>query len=123
MNASLANSPSSPWQLITANIKVSAVSAVSLCPRRLTAQRSIEDAEEAERERRRRLRDASCWSNGGRSPSEESADGELLAEENNRWVPTSLPIFSLSAPQLHHHIYLTAESNARSPITYLFRNV
>lgn len=52
---------------------------------RLTAQRSIEDAEEAERERRRRTRDASRWSSGGRLPSEESTgDGEPLAlEENN----------------------------------------
>ncbi|KAM9352179.1 uncharacterized protein lsp1a [Symphorus nematophorus] len=49
---------------------------------RLTAQRSIEDAEEVERERRRRAREASRWSNGGSSPGEFSPDNEMPAEEN-----------------------------------------
>ncbi|KAE8296688.1 Lymphocyte-specific protein 1 52 kDa phosphoprotein [Larimichthys crocea] len=49
---------------------------------RLTAQRSIEDAEEVERERRRRAREASRWTNGGSSPGELSPENETLAEEN-----------------------------------------
>lgn len=58
---------------------------------RMTAQRSVEDAEEAEREQRRRTRDASRWSSGG-SPSEESAgDGESVAEENDNLKPRSSP--------------------------------
>uniref|UniRef100_A0A3B4UY80 Lymphocyte specific protein 1 a n=1 Tax=Seriola dumerili TaxID=41447 RepID=A0A3B4UY80_SERDU len=41
-----------------------------------TAQRSIEDAEEAERERRRRAREASCRRNSGSTPGE-SYDSDL----------------------------------------------
>nr|XP_057931641.1 caldesmon, smooth muscle [Doryrhamphus excisus]XP_057931642.1 caldesmon, smooth muscle [Doryrhamphus excisus]XP_057931643.1 caldesmon, smooth muscle [Doryrhamphus excisus] len=39
---------------------------------RLTAQRSIEDAEEVERERRRRVREASCRRNSDSAPAEEN---------------------------------------------------
>lgn len=49
---------------------------------RLTAQRSIEDAEEVERERRRRAREASRWSNGGSLPGDVSPESETPAEEN-----------------------------------------
>ncbi|XP_076590018.1 uncharacterized protein lsp1a [Chaetodon auriga] len=48
---------------------------------RLTAQRSIEDAEEVERERRRRAREASRWTNGGSTPEEFSPENETPAEE------------------------------------------
>ncbi|XP_041794988.1 non-muscle caldesmon isoform X2 [Chelmon rostratus] len=48
---------------------------------RLTAQRSIEDAEEVERERRRRAREASRWTNGGSPPGEFSPENETPAEE------------------------------------------
>ncbi|XP_019737384.1 non-muscle caldesmon-like isoform X2 [Hippocampus comes] len=41
---------------------------------RLTAQRSVEDAEEAERERRRRARDQSCRRNSDAAPAERAAD-------------------------------------------------
>ncbi|XP_062276686.1 non-muscle caldesmon [Scomber scombrus] len=47
---------------------------------RLTAQRSIEDAEELERERRRRARE-SFQTNGGSTLEESSPEGEMLAEE------------------------------------------
>ncbi|XP_044049529.1 non-muscle caldesmon isoform X2 [Siniperca chuatsi] len=49
---------------------------------RLTAQRSIEDAEEVERERRRRAREASRWTNGGSLPGESSPENETPAEES-----------------------------------------
>ncbi|XP_042361290.1 non-muscle caldesmon [Plectropomus leopardus] len=49
---------------------------------RLTAQRSVEDAEEVERERRRRAREASRWTNGGSLPGEFSPENETPAEEN-----------------------------------------
>ncbi|CAK6978691.1 hypothetical protein OJAV_G00052310, partial [Scomber scombrus] len=45
----------------------------------LTAQRSIEDAEELERERRRRARE-SFQTNGGSTLEESSPEGEMLAE-------------------------------------------
>lgn len=48
---------------------------------RLMAQRSIEDAEEVERERRRRARDASRWTDGS-SAGEFSVENEALTEEN-----------------------------------------
>ncbi|KAM7415314.1 hypothetical protein PAMA_019914 [Pampus argenteus] len=48
---------------------------------RLTAQRSIEDAEEVERERRRRAREA-FRRNSGSPPGESSQEGEMLAEES-----------------------------------------
>ncbi|KAM3609349.1 uncharacterized protein V6R79_013487 [Siganus canaliculatus] len=44
---------------------------------RLTAQRSIEDAEELERERRRRAREASRWTNGETPGDERELDGDL----------------------------------------------
>ncbi|XP_030282952.1 non-muscle caldesmon isoform X2 [Sparus aurata] len=59
---------------------------------RLTAQRSIEDAEEVERERRRRAREASRWSNGGSLPGDVSPESETPAEENmydGDWKPNS----------------------------------
>uniref|UniRef100_A0A8P4K7I3 Lymphocyte specific protein 1 a n=1 Tax=Dicentrarchus labrax TaxID=13489 RepID=A0A8P4K7I3_DICLA len=49
---------------------------------RLTAQRSIEDAEEVERERRRRAREATSWTNGGSPPEEFSPENETPAEES-----------------------------------------
>ncbi|XP_038561433.1 non-muscle caldesmon isoform X2 [Micropterus salmoides] len=49
---------------------------------RLTAQRSIEDAEEVERERRRRARESLRWSNGGSLPRESSLENETPAEES-----------------------------------------
>ncbi|XP_024911844.1 non-muscle caldesmon isoform X2 [Cynoglossus semilaevis] len=49
---------------------------------RLTAQRSIEDAEEVERERRRRAREASQRRNSGSTPGECSPEGEVATEEN-----------------------------------------
>ncbi|XP_073328968.1 uncharacterized protein lsp1a isoform X2 [Pagrus major] len=61
---------------------------------RLTAQRSIEDAEEVERERRRRAREASRWSNGGSLPGDFSPENETPAEENmydGDWKPSSSP--------------------------------
>ncbi|XP_068595255.1 non-muscle caldesmon [Brachionichthys hirsutus] len=48
---------------------------------RLMAQRSIEDAEEVERERRRRAREASRWTNDS-SARESSSEHEMGAEEN-----------------------------------------
>ncbi|KAM7397290.1 hypothetical protein PAMP_020274 [Pampus punctatissimus] len=48
---------------------------------RLTAQRSIEDAEEVERERRRRAREA-FRRNSGSPPGESSQEGEMQAEES-----------------------------------------
>lgn len=56
----------------------------TVCPllSRLTAQRSIEDAEEVERERRRRTRKASRWTNGGSLPGEPSLENETQAEES-----------------------------------------
>ncbi|XP_034392049.1 non-muscle caldesmon isoform X2 [Cyclopterus lumpus] len=41
---------------------------------RLTAQRSVEDAEEVEREQRRRAREATRWTNGGSQPGESSPE-------------------------------------------------
>ncbi|XP_056272684.1 non-muscle caldesmon isoform X2 [Pseudoliparis swirei] len=41
---------------------------------RLTAQRSVEDAEEVEREQRRRRREETQWSNGGSPPGESSSE-------------------------------------------------
>ncbi|XP_041651568.1 non-muscle caldesmon isoform X2 [Cheilinus undulatus] len=49
---------------------------------RLTAQRSVEDAEEVERERRRRAREASRWTNGGSLHAESSSENETPAEES-----------------------------------------
>nr|XP_020449013.1 non-muscle caldesmon-like [Monopterus albus] len=49
---------------------------------RLTAQRSIEDAEEVERERRQRAREALRQSDSGSMPRESSPDSETPAEEN-----------------------------------------
>lgn len=49
---------------------------------RLTAQRSIEDAEEVERERRRRARESLRRRNSGSVPGESSLDGEMPPEEN-----------------------------------------
>uniref|UniRef100_UPI0037E939D3 non-muscle caldesmon isoform X2 n=1 Tax=Semicossyphus pulcher TaxID=241346 RepID=UPI0037E939D3 len=49
---------------------------------RLTAQRSVEDAEEVERERRRRAREASRWTNGGSLPGESSPENETPGEES-----------------------------------------
>ncbi|XP_070763407.1 non-muscle caldesmon isoform X2 [Enoplosus armatus] len=49
---------------------------------RLTAQRSIEDAEEVERERRRRAREATSWTDGGSLPGESSPENETPAEES-----------------------------------------
>ncbi|XP_029009515.1 non-muscle caldesmon isoform X2 [Betta splendens] len=48
---------------------------------RLTAQRSIEDAEEVERERRRRARESFRRRNSGSTPEESSAENETLAVE------------------------------------------
>ncbi|XP_078112531.1 uncharacterized protein lsp1a isoform X2 [Sander vitreus] len=48
---------------------------------RLTAQRSVEDAEEVEREQRRRAREASRWTNGGSLPAQSSLENETPAEE------------------------------------------
>ncbi|XP_028285668.1 non-muscle caldesmon isoform X3 [Parambassis ranga] len=47
---------------------------------RLTAQRSIEDAEEVERERRRRARESLCRRNSGSAPGETSPEGETSGE-------------------------------------------
>ncbi|XP_035770064.1 caldesmon [Neolamprologus brichardi] len=49
---------------------------------RLTAQRSIEDAEEVERERRRRARESLRRRSSGSAPGESSLDGEMPPEEN-----------------------------------------
>ncbi|XP_058501768.1 non-muscle caldesmon isoform X2 [Solea solea] len=49
---------------------------------RLTAQRSIEDAEEVERERRRRARESFQRRNSGSSPGESSPENEMATEEN-----------------------------------------
>ncbi|RVE71491.1 hypothetical protein OJAV_G00052310 [Oryzias javanicus] len=49
---------------------------------RLTAQRSIEDAEEVERERRRRAREALHRTNSGSTPGESSPEAEMLTEDN-----------------------------------------
>ncbi|XP_071315803.1 non-muscle caldesmon isoform X2 [Trachinotus anak] len=49
---------------------------------RLTAQRSIEDAEEVERERRRRAREALRRRNSGSTPGESSPENETPTEEN-----------------------------------------
>ncbi|XP_028440173.1 non-muscle caldesmon isoform X2 [Perca flavescens] len=49
---------------------------------RLTAQRSVEDAEEVEREQRRRAREASRWTNGGSLPAQSSLENETPAEES-----------------------------------------
>ncbi|XP_026220698.1 non-muscle caldesmon isoform X3 [Anabas testudineus] len=49
---------------------------------RLTAQRSIEDAEEIERERRRRARDDFRRRNSGSAPEESSPENETPAEQN-----------------------------------------
>ncbi|XP_060893064.1 non-muscle caldesmon [Labrus mixtus] len=49
---------------------------------RLTAQRSIEDAEEVERERRRRARETSSWTDGGPLQGESSLENETPADEN-----------------------------------------
>ncbi|XP_054475862.1 non-muscle caldesmon isoform X2 [Anoplopoma fimbria] len=49
---------------------------------RLTAQRSVEDAEEVERERRRRAREAPSWSNGGSLPGESSPEDGTPAEDS-----------------------------------------
>uniref|UniRef100_H2L4N7 Lymphocyte specific protein 1 a n=1 Tax=Oryzias latipes TaxID=8090 RepID=H2L4N7_ORYLA len=59
---------------------------------RLTAQRSIEDAEEVERERRRRAREALHRRSSGSTPGESSPDSEVLAGENRfdmSFKPTS----------------------------------
>ncbi|XP_068459992.1 non-muscle caldesmon [Clinocottus analis] len=48
---------------------------------RLTAQRSVEDAEEVEREHRRRAREASRWTDGGSMPGESSPEDGTLAED------------------------------------------
>ncbi|XP_031135703.1 non-muscle caldesmon isoform X2 [Sander lucioperca] len=48
---------------------------------RLTAQRSVEDAEEVEREQRRRAREASRWTNGGSLPAQSSLENETPADE------------------------------------------
>ncbi|CAN9499053.1 unnamed protein product [Ophioblennius macclurei] len=48
---------------------------------RLTAQRSIEDAEEVERERRRRAREALCRRNSDLVKEDLSADGQMLEDE------------------------------------------
>ncbi|CAJ1056012.1 non-muscle caldesmon isoform X4 [Xyrichtys novacula] len=48
---------------------------------RLTAQRSIEDAEEVERERRRRAREATRWTNGDSLTDDLSPDHQTPAEE------------------------------------------
>ncbi|XP_033489995.1 uncharacterized protein lsp1a isoform X1 [Epinephelus lanceolatus] len=49
---------------------------------RLTAQRSMEDAEEVERERRRRAREASRWNNEGSLAGESSQENETTAQES-----------------------------------------
>ncbi|XP_059191213.1 non-muscle caldesmon [Centropristis striata] len=49
---------------------------------RLTAQRSVEDAEEVERERRRKAREATSWTNGGSMPGEISKENETQEEES-----------------------------------------
>ncbi|KAM9807670.1 uncharacterized protein lsp1a [Neosynchiropus ocellatus] len=48
---------------------------------RLTAQRSIEDAEEIERERRRRARESLCRTESGSTPGESSPGSETPTEE------------------------------------------
>ncbi|KAI4799237.1 hypothetical protein KUCAC02_017064 [Chaenocephalus aceratus] len=48
----------------------------------LTAQRSVEDAEELERERRRRARESYCWTDGGSMPGETSPEDGMPAEES-----------------------------------------
>ncbi|KAF3855385.1 hypothetical protein F7725_023440 [Dissostichus mawsoni] len=48
----------------------------------LTAQRSVEDAEELERERRRRVRESYCWTDGGSMPGETSPEDGMPAEES-----------------------------------------
>lgn len=48
---------------------------------RLTAQRSIEDAEEIERERRQRAREDFCRSSSGSMPEESSPEAETGAEQ------------------------------------------
>ncbi|XP_032367697.1 non-muscle caldesmon [Etheostoma spectabile] len=50
---------------------------------RLTAQRSVEDAEEVEREQRRRAREASRWSDGGSPPTQSSLENETPAEDGS----------------------------------------
>ncbi|XP_041852734.1 non-muscle caldesmon [Melanotaenia boesemani] len=49
---------------------------------RLTTQRSIEDAEELERERRRRARESSQQRNGDSTPGESSPETDVAAEQN-----------------------------------------
>ncbi|XP_033935208.1 non-muscle caldesmon isoform X2 [Pseudochaenichthys georgianus] len=49
---------------------------------KLTAQRSVEDAEELERERRRRARESYCWTDGGSMPGETSPEDGMPAEES-----------------------------------------
>lgn len=49
---------------------------------RLTAQRSMEDAEEVERERRRRAREASRWNNEASLAGESSQENETTAQES-----------------------------------------
>ncbi|XP_040894906.1 non-muscle caldesmon isoform X2 [Toxotes jaculatrix] len=61
---------------------------------RLTAQRSIEDAEEVERERRRRAREALRRRNSGSTPGESSPENETPTEENTYdgdFKPSSSP--------------------------------
>ncbi|XP_063758986.1 non-muscle caldesmon isoform X2 [Eleginops maclovinus] len=49
---------------------------------RLTAQRSVEDAEELERERRRRARESYCWTDRGSMPGDTSPEDGTPAEES-----------------------------------------
>ncbi|XP_037622257.1 non-muscle caldesmon isoform X1 [Sebastes umbrosus] len=49
---------------------------------RLTAQRSVEDAEEVERERRRRARESTSWTSDGSLPGESSPEDGTPAEES-----------------------------------------
>ncbi|XP_034541084.1 non-muscle caldesmon [Notolabrus celidotus] len=58
------------------------INPLRVAPCWLTAQRSFEDAEEIERERRRRARDASRWTNGDSLPGESPPEHETAAEES-----------------------------------------
>lgn len=62
-------------------------SVVVLLPR-LTAQRSIEDAEEVERERRQKARESLRRQNSGSTPEDSSPESEA-PEEKNTWAHTT----------------------------------
>ncbi|KAI9532607.1 hypothetical protein NQZ68_030549, partial [Dissostichus eleginoides] len=59
---------------------------------RLTAQRSVEDAEELERERRRRARESYCWTDGGSMPGETSPEDGMPAEESIHFLYEPLTV-------------------------------